>query len=148
MRPTIEPSSALGLPRRSWEASGSSSMRSSSIAMRSAGVTGAAKGSRPASSASSCSTRAQKSCTVVTVSSSKPPSRLLSSRSRSPAAPASETVRTRIDSGASPPSRTSQAKRSQSTVVFPVPAPPSTSSGPPGWAMASRWREVGDTTVG
>ena len=55
MRPTIEPSSALGLPRRSCEASGSSSMRSSSIAMRSAGVTGAANGSSPASSASSCS---------------------------------------------------------------------------------------------
>ena len=148
MRPTIEPSSALGLPRMSCEASGSSSMRSSSIAMRSAGVTGAANGSSPASSASSCSRRAQKSCTVATVSSSKPPSRLVSSRSRSSAAPASETVRTRIDSGASPPSRTSQPKRSQSTVVLPVPAPPTTSRGPPACVMASSWRGVGDTTVG
>ena len=40
MRPTIEPSSALGLPRRSWWRSGRSSMRSSSIASRSAGLTG------------------------------------------------------------------------------------------------------------
>ena len=36
IRATIEPSSALGLPRRSWWRSGSSSMRSSSIARRSA----------------------------------------------------------------------------------------------------------------
>ena len=76
MRATIEPISWLGLPRMSCEASGSSSMRSSSIARRSAGVTGVANGSSPASSASSCSTWAQKPWTVVTVSSSKPPSRL------------------------------------------------------------------------
>ena len=60
MRPTIDPSTALGLPRRSWWRSGSSSMRSSSIASRSAGETGVANGSTPASSASSCrSARAQ-----------------------------------------------------------------------------------------
>ena len=47
MRPTIEPSTALGLPRRSWWRSGSSSMRSSSIASRSAGATGVANGSTP-----------------------------------------------------------------------------------------------------
>ena len=127
MRPTIEPSSALGLPRMSWEASGSSSMRSSSIAMRSAGVTGAENGSSPASSASSCSSRAQKlvdgrdgQLLEAAVEAGLEPL-------AQPAAPASETVRTRIDSGVSPPSRTSQPKRSQSTVVLPVPAPPTTS---------------------
>ncbi len=70
MRWTSEPSSALGLPRRSCDASGSSSMRSSSIASRSAAVTGAANGSMPASSASSRSSRAQKPWNVVTESSS------------------------------------------------------------------------------
>ena len=148
MRATIEPISWLGLPRMSCEASGSSSIRSSSIARRSAGATGVANGSSPASSASSCSTCAQKPWTVVTVISSKPPSRPLSSRSRSASAPACETVRVRIDSGARPCSRTSQAKRSHRAVVLPVPAPPRISSGPPGWVTASSWAGVGDTTVG
>ena len=148
MRATIEPSSWLGLPRMSWDASGSSSMRSSSIARRSAGVTGVANGSSPASSASSCSTWAQKPWTVETVSSSKPRSRLDSSRSRRPSAAVWETVRARIASGEWPCSPTSHAKRSHRTVVLPVPAPPMTSSGPPGCVTASSWRGVSDTTVG
>ena len=100
MRATIEPSSWLGLPRMSCEASGSSSIRSSSIARRSAGVTGVANGSRPASSASSCRTCAQNPWTVVAVSSSKPCSSEDSIRSRSESAAAWETVSARIDSGA------------------------------------------------
>ena len=70
MRWTIAPSVALGLPRRSWWRSGRSSIRSSSIASRSAALTGATNGSSPASSASSRSRRAQKPWKVVTASSS------------------------------------------------------------------------------
>ena len=70
IRWTIAPSVALGLPRRSWWRSGSSSIRSSSIASRSAAPTGVANGSSPASSASSRSSRAQKPWNVVTASSS------------------------------------------------------------------------------
>ena len=130
MRPTTEPSSALGLPRRSCWESGSSSMRSSSIASRSAAVTGVANGSTPASAASSRSSCAQKPWNVVTVSSS------YGARDRGLDARAQllggvgEKVRHRISSG-DVPSATSHAKRSTSTRVLPVPAPPTTSSGPP-----------------
>ena len=58
----------------------SSSMRSSSIASRSAADAVATNGSRPASIASSCSSRAQKPGTVWTCSSSKPRSSRASMR--------------------------------------------------------------------
>ncbi len=131
MRPTIEPSTALGLPRRSWWRSGSSSIRSSSIASRSAGETGVANGSTPASSASSCSNRAHRAWKVVTAGSSEAgrPSRC-SIRSRIASAAG---VSTRIASAATGASgrSASHAKRSTSAVVLPVPAPPMTSRGPP-----------------
>ena len=63
-------SSAAGLPRKSCARIASSELRSSSIARRSAGVTGSANGSSPASSASSRSSRAQNPWNVVTASSS------------------------------------------------------------------------------
>src|SRR3954451_11732205 len=60
-----------------------------------------------------------------------------SSRSRiSPAAPL-EKVSARTPSAGTPCS-TSQAKRRVMTRVLPVPAPATTSSGPPGWVTASR----------
>src|SRR5687768_4571612 len=146
MRPTIDPSTALGLPRRSWWRSGSSSMRSSSIASRSAGETGVANGSTPASSDSSCSSRAHRPWNVVTAGSSEAgrPRRSSMRSRRASAAP----VRTRMLSGASGASgrSASHAKRSTSTVVLPVPAPPMTSNGPPPcltascWAAESTWR--------
>ena len=51
-------------------------------------------------------------------------------------AAAVENVSTRIAS-AGVPSATSQAKRSTSVCVLPVPAPARISSGPPGWVTAS-----------
>ena len=50
----------------------------------------------------------------------------------------SRTSATRIGVGRRALRRTSQAKRSTSACVLPVPAPPRTSSGPPGWVTASR----------
>ncbi len=112
MRPTIEPSTALGLPRRSWWRSGSSSMRSSSIASRSAAETGVANGSTPASSASSWSSFAHRPWKVVTAGSSEAgrPSRS-SIRSRSASA-AGESTRMLSAGSASPGRSASQAKRS------------------------------------
>ena len=143
IRWTMAPSSALGLPRRSCSASGSSSMRSSSIASRSAADTGATNGSRPASSASSASSRAQNSRSVVTAE-------LLVGRGDAVLEAAAQVGRRRAEevSSSSPsagqPCSASQAKRSTSTVVLPVPAPASTSSGPPGWVTAARWAGVRD----
>ena len=70
MRETKLASSGAGLPRISWWRSDSSSMRSSSSASRSAGVTGEKKGSTPASSASSRSSFTQNEWKVETFSSS------------------------------------------------------------------------------
>ena len=139
MRPTIEPSTALGLPRRSWWRSGSSSMRSSSIASRSAAETGVANGSTPASSASSWSSFAHRPWKVVTAGSSEAgrPSRS-SIRSRSASA-AGESTRMLSAGSASPGRSASHAKRSISAVVLPVPAPPMMSSGPPPCLTASCW---------
>src|SRR3954454_19760278 len=141
-RPTIEPSSALGLPRRSWWRSGRSSMRFSSMARRSAAVTGVANGSSPASSASSCSRRAQNAWNVVTLGSSEGGApRRSSTRSRRSSAAAAENVKARICSAATC-SRASHVKRLISVAVLPVPAAPMTSSGPPGWVTASCWAAV------
>ena len=147
MRWTIAPSAALGLPRRSCEASGSSSIRSSSMASRSAVVTGAANGSTPASIASSRSRRAQNAWNVVTESASNCAGIRVSIRSRSASAAAGENVRTRMAS-AGVPWATSHAKRSTSTWVLPAPAPASTSSGPPGCATASCCAGVVSVTRG
>src|SRR5436305_1693400 len=62
-------------------------------------------------------------------------------RARSSSAAGAENVSTRIPSGPAPCS-TSQAKRATSVRVFPVPAPATTSSRPPGWVTASRWASV------
>jgi hypothetical protein len=70
MRETKLASSGAGLPRISWWRMVNSSSRSSSNASRSAGVTGEKKGSKPASSASSWSSREQKPWKVDTCSSS------------------------------------------------------------------------------
>ena len=67
MRATKLASSGAGLPRISWWRSDRSSIRSSSSASRSAGVTGERNGSTPASSASSRSRRRQKAWNVVDV---------------------------------------------------------------------------------
>ena len=111
-------------------------MRSSSSASRSAGVTGAKNGSMPASSASSRRSRAQNAWKVETHSSSHGVWMQVSSRSRISAAAPFEKVSARMAS-AGVPSSTSQEKRSTSVRVLPVPAPASTSSGPPGWVTAS-----------
>src|SRR5205807_731841 len=64
-----------------------------------------------------------------------------SMRARSSSAAGAENVSARIPSGAAP-SSTSQAKRATSVRVFPVPAPATTSSRPPGCVTASRWASV------
>ena len=97
----------------------------------SAGVTVEKNGSRPASSASSSSSRRQKEWKVPTLSSSYGASISVSSRSRISAAAALENVSARIASGGTP-CCTSQPKRRVITRVFPVPAPATTSSGPSG----------------
>ena len=138
MRAMTDASRVAGLPWKSWTWSVSSSTRSSSIASRSAGATGTTKGSSPASSASSRSRRAPKPCTVWTASSSKPRSSSSSTPVRSASAAASEAVRARTCSGASPPAEASHAWRASSARVLPVPAAPTTSSGPPRCAATSR----------
>ena len=138
MRAMTDASRVAGLPWKSWTWSVSSSTRSSSIASRSAGATGTTKGSSPASSASSRSRRAAKPCTVWTASSSKPRSSSSSTPVRSASAAASEAVRARTCSGASPPAEASHAWRASSARVLPVPAAPTTSSGPPRCAATSR----------
>ena len=64
------------------------------------------------------------------------PSISLSSRARISAAAGVEKVSASIESGGVPCS-TSQRKRRTSVRVFPVPAPATTSSGPPGWVTAA-----------
>src|SRR4051795_1728136 len=59
---------------------------------------------------------------------------------RSSSAAGAEYVSTRIEPGAA--SSASQAKRSTSVEVFPVPAPPTISSGPVGCVTASLWASV------
>ena len=102
MRATIEPSSALGLPRRSWRRSGSSSMRSSSIASRSARRDRRRERVEPGlerlvaqQPRAEAVERRDRQLLVAA------PSSRSSIRSRSASAAASETVSTRIDSGAS-----------------------------------------------
>jgi hypothetical protein len=138
MRDTKLPRSGAGLPRISWWRSDRSSIRSSSRASRSAGVTGEKKGSTPASSASSWSSLTQNEWNVRTFSSSYGASRRASSRSRMAAAAGSEKVSARMHS-AGVPCSTSQANRSVRVRVLPVPAPATTSSLPPGWATTARW---------
>ena len=100
-----------------------------------------ANGSTPASTASSRSSRAQNAWNVVTVSSSYGRAIAVSIRAcRSSAAPV-ENVSTRISSGDVSFS-TSHANRSTSTRVFPVPAPATISSGPPGCWTAASWAGV------
>jgi hypothetical protein len=90
----------------------------------------------PASSASSRSSRAQNPWNVVTDSSSYCAGTRPSIRSRSASAAEVEYVSVRTAS-AGVPCSTSQAKRSISAWVLPVPAPPRISSGPPTWVTAS-----------
>ena len=130
-------SSGAGLPRISCRRSVRSSIRSSISASLSAGVTGETNGSMPASSASSWSRRVQKEWKVATHSSSHGAWISDSSRSRISAAAAVEKVSASTHSGGVPCS-TSQAKRRVITLVLPVPAPATTSSGPLGWVTASR----------
>src|SRR3954471_11520340 len=141
MRATKLAISGAGLPRISWRRSVRSSIRSSSRATRSAGVTVAKNGSSPASIASSCSMRAQKSWKVVTQSDSNGVSRSASSRSRIWFAAEAEKVTARIES-AGVPCLASHSKRAISTRVLPVPAPPTISTGPPGCRAASSWASV------
>ena len=101
-------------------------------------MTGTKNGSTPASSASSRRSRAQNEWKVATGSSSHEVSIIVSSRSRISPAAAFEKVSARMQS-AGVPSATSHAKRSVTTRVFPVPAPATTSIGPPGCVTASSW---------
>ena len=89
MREMTPASIAAGSPLKSWLRITRSSTRVSSIASRSAGVAGATNGSRPASSASSRNSRAQKPGTVETCSSSnaRSPRRSSIRARRSSAAP-------------------------------------------------------------
>ena len=59
-------------------------------------------------------------------------------RVRSSAAALRLKVRTRIDSGSTPPS-IRVATASTMVVVLPVPGPASTSTGPPGWSTTACW---------
>ena len=68
MRSMKPASSAAGRPWKSCRPSGSSSIRSISMARRSAGATAVTNGSRPAAIASSRSRRVQKPAAVETVS--------------------------------------------------------------------------------
>ena len=71
-------------------------------------------------------------------SSAKPPGSASSTPSRSASAAASEEVMATTASGASPPSPASHAWRASRVRVLPVPAAPTTSSGPPRWVTTSR----------
>src|SRR3954454_3054524 len=137
MRAMTPASSEAGLPRKSWRRSDSSSTWSSSIARRSAGVTGATNGSSPASRASSCSSRAQNPGTVWTGSSSNPRSSSASTSPRIASAAASEPVSASTCSGATPPSVASHAWRCTSVAVLPVPAAPSRRTGPLRWVTTA-----------
>ena len=128
MRPTIEPSTALGLPRRSWWRSGSSSMRSSSIASRSAGETG--RGERVDAGLERLVVQQPRAQALEGRD-----RRLLGGRAAEPLLdPLAQRVGGRREHEdalrgprASPGRSASQAKRSTSAVVLPVPAPPMTS---------------------
>ena len=147
MRSMTSASRTAGRPPMSWLRRCRSSIRSSSSASRSARVTGAKNGSTPASAASSRSSRVQSSRTVWIASSSYGRSSVSSTARRRPEALAADGVRTRIDSGAACSWATSQAKRRASTVVLPLPAPPSTSSGPPACVTARSWSGVSSSTL-
>src|SRR5436190_7311398 len=141
MRATKLAISGAGLPRISCRRRVRSSIRSSISASRSAGVTVAKNGSSPASIASSWRIRAQNPWKVVTRRYSNGASMQASRRSRMSSAADAEKASTRIASGGVP-CFDSHSKRAVSTRVLPVPAPPTTSSGPPGCRAASSCASV------
>src|SRR5579863_9360525 len=134
-------SSASGRPRKSWRERSSSAERSISIARRSAAPTTSTNGSIPSVAASLARIWAASVGAVCTASSSCALASASSMRTRIAAA-ARAALRTSVRWGSTPAASARCATRRTSTSDFPVPGPPSTSSGVPRWVTASRCASV------